>query len=500
MTEAKTTSRTLSIQPPRALAPTTRSAARRRIAWVVSRTAHSFAEQVLSLDVSEGIVVGVLGPWGSGKTSFINLARRHLEAAGITVFDFNPWMFSGAEQLVQAFFVELSAQLRIRPGLAEAGKHLEEYGEIFSGLGWLPIVGPWIERGRLATTVLSKVLQRRREGVASRRVKVETALAALEEPIVVVLDDIDRLATSEIRDVFKLVRLTASFRNVIYVVAFDRLRVETALTEPGVPGRDYLEKILQVAVDLPMVGSEVLNRQILLAIDRALSTVDDKGPFNEDEWPDVFIEVVRPLIRNMRDVHRYAAAVRSTVSDLEGRVALVDALALEAVRVFLPDVYSRIHGAIEGLTTTSDATLASRAEAPHLKAQIDGLLETATPHQDVVLALLRRLFPGGERHIGGSHFGSDWKGRWLRERRVAHQEILRFYLERAVGQGLQAFTDAEQAWFRLADAETLDRYLRSLDPARLERDRGDRDVRRPLRSRTCGSRNCRPTQHPPWVA
>src|SRR6266699_5117483 len=87
-----------------------------------TKNARSFAMQVLSLDVSEGVVVGVLGPWGSGKTSFVNLARVYLEEAGIPILDFNPWMFSGAEQLVESFFVELSAQLQLRPGLADVGK------------------------------------------------------------------------------------------------------------------------------------------------------------------------------------------------------------------------------------------------------------------------------------------------------------------------------------------------------------------------------------------
>src|SRR5712691_6289095 len=32
--------------------------------------AYSFAQQVLTSDAREGLVVGVLGPWGSGKTSF----------------------------------------------------------------------------------------------------------------------------------------------------------------------------------------------------------------------------------------------------------------------------------------------------------------------------------------------------------------------------------------------------------------------------------------------
>ena len=432
-----------------------------------AKPARSFAEQVLSLDSSEGVVVGVLGPWGSGKTSFVNLARGHLKDSGVTVLEFNPWMFSGADQLVQAFFVELSAQLKIRAGLAEIGKLLEDYGETFSGLGWLPLVGPWIERGRAATKVVSKILQRRKEGVGGRRSKVQEALALLEKPIVVVLDDIDRLTTSEIRDVFKLVRLTANFPNVIYLLAFDRLRVEEALGEQGIPGRDYLEKILQIGIDLPAVPADVLNSQIFKSIDATLAKIEDPGRFDQNAWPDVFMEIIRPLIRNMRDVRRYAAAIHGTVRDLGGQVALGDVLALEAIRIFLPDVFRSMHGAVDGLTSTSDG-YGGHGDPPHLKQQIDGLIKAAGERGEVVRHLIRRLFPGGQRHVGGSHYGGDWKNRWLRERRVAHEEVLRLYLERVMGERLQAFADAEKAWARMTDRDALESYLRSLEIERLQ--------------------------------
>lgn len=318
------------------------------------KPAKSFAEQVLSLDATEGVVVGVLGPWGSGKTSFVNLARCYLENAGVVVLDFNPWMFSGAEQLIESFFVELSAQLKLRPGFSEIGGLLDDYGEAFSGLGWLPLVGPWIERGRVVTKALGKILERRKEGISTRRAKVRKALITLDKPILVVLDDIDRLTTSEIRDIFKLVRLTANFPNIIYVVAFDRIRVEEALAEQGIPGRDYLEKILQIGIDLPAVPMNILNSQIFKTIDNTLAKIDNPGSFNQDTWPDVFMEIIRPLLRNMRDVRRYAASIHGTVRDLGGQIALVDVLALEAIRVFLPDVFCRMHLSIDGLTTTSD--------------------------------------------------------------------------------------------------------------------------------------------------
>ena len=430
--------------------------------------AASFSEQLLSLDVTEGLVVGVLGPWGSGKTSFINLARTHLQSAGIAILDFNPWMFSGAEQLVGFFFVELSAQLKVRPGFSEVGRSMEDYGETFAGMSWLPLVGPWIERGRVAMKVLAKLLPRRKEGVGDRRIKVQKALAALDKPIVVVVDDIDRLTTPEIRDIFKLVRLTANFPNVIYIAAFDRARVEKALDAQGIPGRDYLEKILQLGIDLPAVPAHVLNEQVFRAINDVLTRMDNVGRFDKNVWPDVFVEVIRPLLRNIRDVRRYAIAIHGTVRDLNGQVALVDVLALEAVRVFLPDLFREMHKAIEGLTATSNFRLGDRGDPPRFKEQIDRLIEVAGDHTGVARQLIQHLFPAGQRHIGGTEYDNEWESGWLKERRVAHEDILRLYLERVIGEGLQAFIEAEQAWARMADREALDSYLRSLDTKRLQ--------------------------------
>ncbi len=302
--------------------------------------AASFVRQVLAVDPKQGVVVGVLGPWGSGKTSFVNLALSEFKNNDVTVINFNPWMFSGAQQLVEAFFLELGAQLRVSPGLAEVGEDLQQYGEAFSAVSWLPLVGPWIARGRDLAKVVGGLLQRRKEGITARRAKLQNVLAQLKKPIVVALDDIDRLSTSEIRDVFKLVRLTASFPNVIYVVAFDRARVETALSEQGVPGRDYLEKILQVTLDLPVVPDSVLIAQILFALDAALAPIENAGVLDQQTWPDVFMEIVKPLIKNMRDVRRYATAVHGTVAALGGQIALCDVLALESIRLFLPDAFA----------------------------------------------------------------------------------------------------------------------------------------------------------------
>jgi len=430
-----------------------------------AKSAREFAEQILQIDASKGLVVGVFGPWGSGKTSFVNLAKLCLEEKGIVVFDYNPWMFSGAAQLLDSFFAEISAQLKLRPGLVAVGRRLDDYAEIFTGMAWVPVVGPWVERARIAAKAIAKVFQQKKESSSGRRAKVENALSALGEPFVVVLDDIDRLTTAEIQDIFKLVRLTANFPNIIYLMAFDRNRVESALGEQGIPGRSYLEKILQIGIDLPVVPDKVLIHQITSGIDYALSRVENLSSFDQDRWVDVFYEIIKPLIITMRDVRRYVTTVCGTVRSSSGDIDLVDLLALEAVRVFMPDVHSMLQYSVSGLTTTYD--FGTHMEPPHLKKQVEKLIEVAKDNSEVVNSLVRRLFPAGERFIGNTNYGSDWKSQWLRGRRVAHEHVLRLYLEKVAGADFKAFIDAEIAWSHMSSATEFDSCLRALDVDRL---------------------------------
>ncbi|MDE0404139.1 MAG: P-loop NTPase fold protein [Nitrospira sp.] len=446
-------------------------------------TAKSFSRQVLELDVSEGVAVGVFGPWGSGKTSFINLAKTEFKQAGIPILDFNPWMFSGTEQLVKRFFAELTAQFKIRADLVEIGQSLENFSEMLSGTAWVPIVGPWTERLSMTMKLLYKLFQRQKEGIVECRDRVRKAIEDLDKPIVVVLDDVDRLSRSEIRDIFKLVRLTASFPNLIYIIVCDRILVEQALDEQGFSGRDYLEKILQLPFDLPKVPRHLLHEQINAAIKDALDGIENPGPFDKKVWEDVYPDLVGPLIHNIRDVRRYAAAIRGTVAGLNGQVALADVLGLEAVRIFLPDVFNLLPGAIDGLTATASSLSNSRiadefveryrnpAVEPHVhrKKQIEALIETAKPRDGVVKGMFHRLFPVAWHHIRDTELGDRYQqlvSEQLKERRVGHECYLRFYLERVVGHDLLVFADAERAFALMADYEALEKFIRSLAPMR----------------------------------
>ena len=442
-------------------------------------TAETFARRTLNFDATHGLVVGVFGPWGSGKTSFINLARPEFKKANVPVLDFNPWLFSGADQLIGRFFTELSAAMGKTSSLKQIRRSLQEYGDLLSpAITTISALAGTPLPGRVWNTVV-KVLGKWGKAPTSAfasRDKLTEALAQRSTPIVVVLDDVDRLPINEIRELFKLVRLTASFPNLIYIVACDRLRVEAALEEddPKLRG-NYLEKIFQWSINVPTASRERLRKELLDGTRIALGQIDT--PFAHKDWPDIEAEVILPLVGNMRDVRRYSLAVRGTVDDLDTMVAIVDILALEAIRLFMPGLFSRLPHLVSDLTVLpvweinqqrSDDIIweqmgHTEKSDEASQTRLDELIETVDrEHRAVARAMIHRLFRGGRGEHGKQD--PDWAAHQLRDNRVVHGSILRLYLTRVADSDLTASSTAKRAFECLHDQDALRDVIRSQDP------------------------------------
>ena len=435
-----------------------------------SPIAHRFASAIRDLDVREGLVVGVLGPWGHGKSSFINLMREQFAVdPALTVLDFNPWLFSGSDQLVKFFFAEIAAELRVRSKsrFGQAADWLTEYaGALKPMASFIPVPGA----GAAAELLISAIQGAAKTTDADRSIKklrddLWAELGKLDQPIIVVVDDIDRLTTAEIREMFKLVRLTGNFPNIIYVLAFDRVRVETALEEQGVPGRAYLEKIMQLSYDVPQVSTKLLRSQVFSELQRTLDPYVKDAELDQARWSDVYFEIIDPHFTNMRDVVRYALSIRSTVAAIGEEVDLVDLLALEALRVFRPEVAIRLISLRTALTTTSGYGSSKDKSA---QMAIDKLMSDFAGDQELIKNSIRRLFPAAQQYLENNHFGSDWQRQWRTQHRVAHIDYLNLYLDQTVSDELASFRGSESAFKLMEDEPALSNLLRDLDADSLE--------------------------------
>ena len=314
--------------------------------------AASFARYVCSLDASEGVVVGVHGPWGSGKTSFLNLAKSAFQELGVDVLEFNPWYFSETGDLLNRFFGDLSSKMYRVKHLRKLAQNIAQYSQSIAK----PIASisghPWLS---VLLSTLSHVLKYwgKPKTLEDIRDKIVNDLSD-KQPLIIMIDDVDRLTRTEMLAVFKLVRLIGRFPNLIYIVVCDRKHVEESLNwgDNKRSGRQYMEKIIQYPVNLPEISRQVIFNQVENRIKTIIKSADSRrdNVIDSDRWPDISSNIVFPLLNNMRDVNRFLATLPAIFDDLKDTVATVDLIALEAVRLFLPDVFVILPTVIDVIT------------------------------------------------------------------------------------------------------------------------------------------------------
>lgn len=162
--------------------------------------------------------IGIVAPWGTGKTSFLKLLKESLkdkiERQELVLVEFNPRLSKSSSHVQEDFFSLFFSALR---------KYDLRFSHVFHKyLRAIDVVG----NGSIFSFKLSSLLDREVE-----KEHINHALKEINKPIIVLIDDLDRLEANEILEVFKLIRGNADFLNVIFIVAYDKDYVNKMLSE-----------------------------------------------------------------------------------------------------------------------------------------------------------------------------------------------------------------------------------------------------------------------------
>jgi hypothetical protein len=277
----------------------------------VSAFVRRLIRPLLAVPPQSSLVLGLYGEWGYGKSTALNFLERALAevSAAVTparyaelpaplVVRFTPWLYSNVDTLLGSFFETIATELgegEQRPedkkGRAQALKAVGEFVVPAAKLGamFLPLGGAVSDRliEHVAELVggVTKGAGSVIEGgeVTFRRRKAEAGRALLElwgdrraRRMIVLVDDLDRAAPDEILAMLRLIKLIADLPNISYVIAMDRGRVAGSLDRELAPlrGDDFLEKIVQVGVELPPFEPGALSR---MAVESAQAIARDAG-------------------------------------------------------------------------------------------------------------------------------------------------------------------------------------------------------------------------------
>lgn len=318
----------------------------------------TFADRVVALlgqvaDDTPSAVLSLQAPWGDGKTSLMNMIRGPLDEGGWAVVEFNPWEVSSLDALIREFIATLRSALppssngtRAKEALSKYAKRVAPFSSLLGVAGLDP---------SKALAALGEALESD-TSLATVRAELIAALEQFDAQALVLIDDLDRLQGDELTLVLKLVRLVGRLPNVYYLLAFDEATVLDVLSSTPLGNGDrarslaYLEKIVQVRLDVPPAHPRHLGRMIDSGFEKLfndLQIVVDEA--EENRLRRVYAEHLVNL-REVRQVRRFFAQLHAYVPLVINEVDLTDFVLVTYVRTKFPSLYRSLPSRKDALT------------------------------------------------------------------------------------------------------------------------------------------------------
>lgn len=347
---------------------------------------------------ASGIVVSIESPWGYGKSEVVAKTQAFFESctdcAKPVVVNFNPWTIDPAVPFAPALFSRVSSAIRVllpdADGVVDLlGRYVQSAvarREADASAWWEKAV----DLGELPTQSATDELLE----------KLQLALSKLDRPLVVLIDDVDRLPPLHMYEMLRLVQSLTYLPRTAVLLAFDPVYVKKGLEAQRIVQADeYLDRLIQVRVTLPHASEEDLNVMLDTELGRLPAEARGTGFDNSEErFNDLYFNCLRFLIRSPRDIKRIFDRLRFSERAVRGEVAFADLFALETLAVVAPKVYAHIRSQPEayiGMAFDENAGDSAidemiHALAPERDTALGAVADDLKPH---VRRLLVSLFP-----------------------------------------------------------------------------------------------------------
>ena len=270
---------------------------------------------------SEGsMVININEAYGYGKTSFLKLLEQELRNSHIGEYyliNYRPWLCDSEKAIIRELFTLLGNNL----GNASIRDDIQEY------LYLLLLQTEQIAPAELKPFYALTPRKSKNKTLQELHDEIKDKLQEIKHPIIITIDDVDRLHEKELIAVLKLIRDTADFPNIFYILAADNTYLEIILRRQGIRQPHlFLQKFFNLEYLLP--AHEYVPKQVLLKeMQRILKTYG--------YYPNVINSTLMLLhhlphlnktFTNMRDVYRFLNVYTSTLDLLrsEKNLDLID--------------------------------------------------------------------------------------------------------------------------------------------------------------------------------
>lgn len=280
---------------------------------------------------NEAFSVGIAGKWGVGKSSFINLLRNSIPKKGGLIVDLYPRSSMNLSAISLDFFNSLSNTLK---GYHTGSWHIVD--KYVKSLRCIEGKG-WFNKTIDAIEVFAKTDEKER---------LQNVITEIGRKIFVIIDDLDRLTAPEILEVLKIIDRNGSFKNVIFIVAYDKEYVNAVLRKYlGYQGSEmFTDKYFNFEYSLPAHNFYMEKQYVANYIQNKI-TVNEGDAVTKNDLLTVWNRIGGSVVRYlglMRDVKRFINILMSRLASVKNDVNVEDFIFITLLRYKDLDLYYKL--------------------------------------------------------------------------------------------------------------------------------------------------------------
>ena len=216
-------------------------------------------DPIINDNYKKAFTIGLVGPWGNGKSSLLGLFKKELfkkNIEDIIEIEFSPFLNHNEKDIISDFFKALCEKLKKYDGTLH--KEISSYSDALLKL---------YNTGNVFSLLDVNVDVDKSLPVYDLYNKINTSLGKLNKKIIVYVDDLDRLNPIEISETLKLIRNTANFTNIVFIVALDKdYVIKTLKGDNSNKHYKFLEKFFQLEVYLPEIPQKILEEEFIKSL------------------------------------------------------------------------------------------------------------------------------------------------------------------------------------------------------------------------------------------
>lgn len=289
------------------------------------------AEKLRRVCLQSSWSMGIVAPWGGGKSSFVNLLKKELNKKGKTPFliiTYNPRNASSVSKIQEDFFSAFSNELK--PYNSKFTSMFRQYMEALNILDDNNIISK-----------LSKLTQL--VDKESIKEKISNALKELPCRVIIFIEDLDRLLADEIIEVLKIIDGNAAFANTIFVTSYDKSQINRIIDEKYKSENNvFTDKFFSYEFVLPLRPYENIHTYLKQEIVKAMEVADDELS-TITAAIDAQYNLLSKYITTLRDAKRFINLFVNDLIPIKKEVDFTDFFLLSIIKYKDVNVYKKLY-------------------------------------------------------------------------------------------------------------------------------------------------------------